>query len=178
MILDSNCNHLDAFLSNDLSDDNRAVFESHLEECPTCHDAMDQQQWIDGLLNSPARVQLERPSATILDSFHVSPTKRQRRIAQAACGLAMAATLLIVLSAWQLNQQAIGPSVVEQHSVATTPPTTTLTPAQSLTTFVPTSDSIVVPLESPSADVTVMQVYPTTDAERRWRLEATLSTNL
>ena len=45
-------------------------------------------------------------------------------------------------------------------------------------TFVSTTDAIVVPLESPSSDVTVVQVYPTTDTERHWRLEAVLSTNL
>ena len=93
----SNCNNLDAYLSDDLSGDERAIFESHLEECATCRDAVDEQQWIDDLLQSPERTQLERPSATILDSFRVSIAQRRRRVVQATCGLAAAATLLIAV---------------------------------------------------------------------------------
>ena len=65
MSMNSKCNNLDAYLRDDLSVDERAAFESHLEECDACREAMDQQQWIDGLLQSPTRIQLERPSVTI-----------------------------------------------------------------------------------------------------------------
>ena len=40
MNLDSNCNNLDAYLSGDLLGDNRAIFESHLEGCPACSNAL------------------------------------------------------------------------------------------------------------------------------------------
>lgn len=97
---------------------------------------------------------------------------------QATCGLAAAATLLIALGLRQLNRQANGPLKSEEPSVAVTEPAHAPTAAQPSATFVSTSDAIVVPLESSSTDVTIVQVYPTTDTERHWRLEAVLSTNL
>ena len=54
MSLNNSCNNLDAYLSHDLPEDARAIFESHLEACPACRDEVDQQQWIDDLLHSSA----------------------------------------------------------------------------------------------------------------------------
>jgi predicted anti-sigma-YlaC factor YlaD len=178
MNLNSNCENLDAYLSHDLPGDNRPIFESHLEDCPACRDAVDQQQWIDSILCSPARIQLERPPVTILDSLRVSLAQRRRRLLQAACGLATAATLLIAVGLLELNPQANGNLGSAENSVAVTAPAHTPPPVQPAASFVSTSDAIVVPLESPSDEVTIVQVYPTTDTERRWRLEAVLSTNL
>jgi anti-sigma factor RsiW len=174
MNLNNRCNNLDAYLSDDLTGDERANFESHVEECSACRDAAEQQHWIDNLLHSPERVQIEQPSVTVLDSFRVSLAQRQRRVLQAACGLAAAATLLIAVGLVKLNPQANGPLKSEERSVAVTEPAPAPTPAQPPATFVSSSDAIVVPVESPSTDVTIVQVYPTTDAERRWRLEQSL----
>jgi anti-sigma factor RsiW len=178
MNLNNDCHDLDAYLSDDMPGDKRAIFESHFEGCPACRDEVDQQRWIDDLLHSPARIQLDTPSVTILDSFRVSVAQRRRRILQAACGLAAAATLLIAFGLLELHRQAIGTWKSEEHSVAVSEATHAPAPVQPAATFVSTSDTIVVPLESPSADVTIVQVYPTTDTERRWRLEAALFTNL
>lgn len=173
-----NCENLDAYLSHDLPGDNRPIFESHLEDCPACRDAVDQQQWIDSILLSPARIQLERPTVTLLDPLRRSFAKRRRHILQASCGLAAAATLLIAIGLLERSRQANGTSKSAETSLAVIEPSRAPTPAQPAATFVSTSDTIVVPLESSSTDVTIVQVYPTTDTERRWRLEATLSTNL
>ena len=97
---------------------------------------------------------------------------------RAAYGLASAATLLIAVGLLELNRQANGPLELEEHIVAVTEPAHAPTPAKAAATFVSTFDAIVVPLESASTDVTIVQVYPTTDTERRWRLEAAISTNL
>jgi hypothetical protein len=48
------------------------------------------------------------------------------------------------------------------------------TPAPAAT-FVSSSDTIAVPLESPAANVTVVEVYPTVNAQRRLQLAAALS---
>jgi len=176
MNLNNDCRELDAYLSGDLPAYNHA--ELHIEECPTCRYAIDQQQWIDELLQSPERLELELPSVTILDSLHVSLARRHRRVMQAACGLTAAATLLIAVGLVKLNRQAIGPLKSEGLGVALAEQTRAPTPAQTPASFVSTADAIVVPLESTSDDVTIVQVYPTTDTERRWRLEAVLSTNL
>ncbi len=178
MNLNSNCNNLDAFLSDELSDDQLANFESHLEECTACRDAANQQQWIDVLLQSPARVQLEPPPVTLDDLFRSSLAQRRRRVMSAACGLAAAAALLVAAGWLERNRQAVEPLKSAESSIAVAEAVHAPTSAQPTATFVSTSDAIVVPLESPSTDVTVVQVYPTTDTERRWRLEATLSANL
>ncbi len=149
----------------------RAIFESHVEGCPACRDALDRQRWIDELLHSPERIQLEQPLAAIVDILRASVAQRRRRALQAAGGLAAAATVLIAVGLLVRNRQANEPLKFEAPSVAVAQPAHAPAPVQPLATFVSTSDAIVLPLESSSADVTVMQVYPTTDTERRWRLK-------
>jgi predicted anti-sigma-YlaC factor YlaD len=174
MTRSSDCEKLDPYLAGDLSGGEVVHFESHVEECTACRDTIDEQQWIEDLLQSPARIQLERTPATILDSVHVSLAHR-RRMLQAACGFAAAAVLLIAVGWLALNRQATRPAISKTQDVAVSDSVHAPAPAHPQATFVSTADSITVPLESPSADVTVVQVYPTTDAERRWRLELTLT---
>ena len=174
----SNCQNLDAYLSNDLSTAERASFDSHLSVCPACLEAVDQQRWIDDLLQSSERIQLERPSAAILDSLRVSVAPRRRRVLQAACGLAAAASLLFAVALLKLNRQAMERLESTENSIAVAQPAHAQTSAEPQATFVSTADAIVVPVDSTSADVTIVQIYPTTDSERRARLEAALSTNL
>jgi anti-sigma factor RsiW len=184
MSVNDTCNNLDAYLADDLPGCERAAFESHLDLCPACRDAADEQQWIDGLLQSPARLQLERPPASILDSFQLSVAQRRRRVLQAACGLAAAAVLLIAIGvSLKDNQEAAQPVDRVANTSASVEPTkapTAQAPAATTrppATFISTSEAIAVPVESSSSDVTIVQVYPTTDTERRWRLELALSTN-
>lgn len=173
MTQNSDCSKLDAYLIDELSADDVTRFESHLEACAACREAIDEQNWIDGLLQSPARAQLERTPARILDSVRTSVVQRDRRILRAVFGLAAAAVLLIGAGWMALHQRVVHPkasatqeiAVVEAHLPAH---------AQPQATFVATTDAIVVPLESASSEVTVVQVYPTTDTERRWRLEQSL----
>lgn len=184
MSVNDTCNNLDAYLADDLPRSERAAFESHLDVCPACRDAADQQQWIDVLLQSPARLQLERPPGSILDSFQVSVAQRRRRVVQAACGLAAAAVLLIAVGlSMNGNQDTSQRDKVATNSIVTVDPSQTprlpepATTTQHPATFVSATDAIAVPVESSYSDVTIVQVYPTTDTERRWRLELALSTN-
>ena len=174
----SNCHNLDAYLSDDLPGDKNAIFESHLEGCPACRDAVDQLQWIDDLLHSAARSPFDLPSVAIVESLRISVAQRRRRIMKTAYGLAAAATVLIAIGLLKLNRQANETLETQKNRGAVSTPVHAAIPIRPAATFVGTSDAIVVPLESSSADVTVVQVYPTTDTERRWRLEAALSTNL
>ena len=174
----SDCGKHDAYLNGDLPVDDAARFKSHMESCAECMEVIDKQRWIDGLLHSPARLQLEHPPAAILDSIRVSLAHRRHRILQAACGLAAAAALLIATGRFALTGQGRSPTSAERRDIAVVEPTRAFAPVQPQATFVTTSEGIAVPLESTSSDVTIVQVYPTTDTERRWRLEAALSTNL
>jgi anti-sigma factor RsiW len=178
MTASSDCDKLDAYLNGDLPFDDVAGFKSHMKSCAECLEAIDEQRWIDGLLHSSARLHLEHPPAAILDSVRVSHAHRRHRILQAACGLAAAAALLIATGWLALTGQGRSPTSPEKSDMAVIEPTRARAPVQPQATFVTTSEAIAVPLESPSSEVTIVQVYPTTDTERRWRLEAALSTNL
>jgi anti-sigma factor RsiW len=184
MSVNDTCNNLDAYLADDLPGSERAAFESHLDVCPACHDAVDEQQWIEDLLQSPARLQFEWPPALVLDSLRASVTRRRRRVVQAACGLAAAAVLLIAVGlSLNGNHETAQPVDRVTNTIASVEPTQVPTAQESATTtrqpatFVSTSEAIAVPVESSSSDVTIVQVYPTTDTERRWRLKLALSTN-
>ena len=169
MTTNSDCNKLDAYLADDLPVDEALRFESHFEECGACREAIDEQNWVDRLLQSPVRI-----PATILDSFHPSLSHRRRRVWQAACGLAAAAVLIIAVGWLELNRQARLPSISKVQDVAVAETVQATAPSKPQATFVSSTDAIAVSLESPSADVTIVQVYPTTDTERRWRLEQSL----
>jgi anti-sigma factor RsiW len=171
----SDCEKLDAYLAGDLSDSEFIHFESHVEECTACREAIDEHQWIENLLQSPARIQLERPPTIIVDSVHLSVAHRRRRVLQAACGLAAAAVLLIAVGWLGLNRQSTRRVISKIQDVAVAEPVHAPAPTQPQATFVTTSDAIAVPLESSSADVSIVQVYPTTETERRLRLELTLT---
>ncbi len=175
MTLNNDCEKLDAYLTGDLSDQDCAHFELHVEECAACREAVDQQLWIDGLLQSSARIQLEIPPTAIFKSVCSSLTQRRRRVLQAACGLAAAAVLIVAFGWLELNRQAMRRAVPEAQSVAVIEAVHAPALVPPPATFISTADAIAVPLESPAADVTVVQVYPTTDTERRWQLELTLS---
>ena len=174
MTTSSDCIKLDAYLADDLLGDAALHFESHLEECDACREAIDEQNWVDGLLQSPARTQLERAPAEILDSFRSSLSQHRRRVCQAACGLAAAAVLIIAVGWLELNRQARLPTISKALDVAVAETVHATSSNRPQATFVASTDAIAVSLESPSTDVTIVQVYPTTDTERRWRLEQSL----
>jgi anti-sigma factor RsiW len=174
MTINSDCNNLDAYLADDLPVDEALFFESHLEECGACREAIDEQRWVDSLLQSPVRIQIERTPAEILNSFHTSLSHRRRRVWQAACGLAAAAVLIIAVGWLELDRQARRPSISKVQDIAVAQTVHATAPSKPQATFVASTDAIAVSLESPSTDVTIVQVYPTTDTERRWRLEQSL----
>ena len=157
----SECENLDAFLDDELGVDAARHFEAHLRECAACREAIDEQRWIDSLLHSSAAVQLETAPDKILESVRTSIARR-RRAMLAACGLAAAAAVVIVAIGWTslLNRQAIGPTA-SPLATTTVPshPGRTATPPRA--TFVGGPDVIVVPVESPHPDVTIVRVYPT-----------------
>jgi anti-sigma factor RsiW len=174
MINNTDCNKLDAYLADDLSADAALRFESHLQECDACRETIDEQNWIDGLLQSPARIQIEHTPTRVLDSLRPSAAQRDRRKLQAAYGFAAAAVLLIGLGWFTLRRHGMPPKASVTQDVAVVHAAHVPAREQPQATFVASTDAIAVSLESPSTDVTIVQVYPTTDTERRWRLEQSL----
>jgi anti-sigma factor RsiW len=171
----SSCDNLDAYWDGGLTSAERAVFESHLETCSACRDALDEQRWIDDQLRSPGRIQLEQSPTLLVASIRKSLTQQRRKRLRAACGLAAAAVLLIAAGWLKLNREATGPITERANSVAAVEAVHSPPRPRPQATFESTTDAIVIPLESPDPDVTVVQVYPTTATERRWRMELVIS---
>jgi hypothetical protein len=150
-------------------------------------DDVDQQRWIDELLRSPAARQWEAaPRAT----FAAALKRRRRR--GLALGMAAAASVAAAMAwAFIAHPGRIGPGIAaetlavssrpkEAKAIAPPSPLPTrqvkkMPAAAAEATFVSSSDAIAVPLESPAANVTVVKVYPTVNAQRRLQLAATLS---
>ena len=164
------CENLDPFLSDDLSDEATEHFEAHLAHCAVCRDAVDRQRWIDGLLTSPERIELESLPTALPYSMRTSIAWRRRKTSALACGLAAAAVLVVAVG-WTalLSGQARGPGVREMASgpigVAEPSPRPSVAGRETgeppRATFVGGPDVIVVPVESRHPDVTIVRLFPT-----------------
>jgi hypothetical protein len=166
----NHCDNLDAYLAEDLPPDAATQFSLHLTQCEVCQEAVEEQQWIDGLLRSKLGTDLEIAPAKLLYPLRTAISRRRVRLKVAACGLA-AATLCIVAIGWTtlLNRQP-NDSVIEManpiasqnkkpHSeFVDATPEVTPTPRA---TFVGGPDMIVIPVDSPHPDVTIVRVYTT-----------------
>ncbi|HEY3391220.1 MAG TPA: zf-HC2 domain-containing protein [Lacipirellulaceae bacterium] len=164
------CENLDPYLAHDLSPDDSDRYEAHLHACDACREAISEQRWIDALLGSPERLELERVSPALAGSVRDSILSRRRRARLVACGLAAAAMFVIAVG-WTavLNRQATGPAL--NQIAGTTLPDNELSPSPSLRTrgtaeapravFVGGTDVITVPVPSRHPNVTIVRVYPT-----------------
>jgi anti-sigma factor RsiW len=155
------CDQLDAYLADDLSCDDHARFETHLSQCEACREAIDQQRWIDAMLCSPLRMQLEPVPTNLVQRPVTATPPRGRRVLIAACGLVSAAAVLIALSWSLLNRQAMNnPNQTSNtHSTAKSSPAHVERPP--VATFVGGPDVIAVPIASRAPNVTIVQIYPT-----------------
>jgi hypothetical protein len=164
------CEDLDAFLADGLSPHDRVRYERHLAACETCREAANQQHWIDLLLSSPERLELERVSPALRSSVRVSIASRVRQARLVACGLAGAAALVIAVG-WTValsRHAAYSPAdqIAETGNRDNEP-----SPSPSLrgrgkaeaprAVFVGGMDVITVPVASRHPNVTIVRVYPT-----------------
>jgi hypothetical protein len=92
-----------------------------------------------------------------------------------ACGLAAAATLFMVAVTWPLKDTdptSDSRQPATHHVASITPTANKPTPLRAA--FVSNGDTIAVPIESADEDVTIVQLYPTTETVRRTRNELAL----
>jgi len=120
------------------------------------------QHWIDGLLTSDEA--MAAAPASLRNGVYRALSRKQRLTA--ACGLATAAAALAVVLLWPRESP-----VRNDHQATATPIGTPLRPAP-VATFVGRGDLIVVPIESDDPTVTIVQVYATNLAKKRWRRKA------
>ncbi len=175
----SDCDNLDAYFADDLPVNAAMLFAQHIEQCATCREAVAQQRWINALLSSDACATVEPIPPTLRDTLRAAIARRRQAARFIACGLAAAATLAIVAVGWtlQLNRRADGPrDPTTDHLTAHIDlvNSESANAAPSRATFVSNGDTIAVSLESADDNVTIVQLYPTTETERRTQNELTL----
>jgi anti-sigma factor RsiW len=173
------CENLDAYLAKELPAGAAAHFARHLDECEPCRHALDQQRWIDRLLASSEIESLEPAPPELRDALRTSIGHRRRAAQLFACSLAAAAAVAIVAAGWtlMLNRQAMHVAGPTTGHIAKTDVSESLESSHSTAphaTFVSNGDTIAVPLESTDDEVTIVQLYPTTETERRTRRELAL----
>ncbi len=161
----SECQQLDAHLNGALPKHEATRFTAHLTACEPCRAAVEQQAWLEGLLRDSATAEAVPAGVTLAIDRVIVRTRRHRLL---ACGFAAAAVLLLAFNIdfaahTKLNE-------VTSHTTQHTPPTTPV--ATPVATFVGSDDMIVVPHDSPYPNVTIVEVYPTMSARRRWQREA------
>jgi anti-sigma factor RsiW len=153
------CHYLEDYLDGELAPGESARFAAHLDQCPTCREVVDEQQWIDGLLRAPASAQLETPSTALLESFR-GAVARRLQFPRWAVGVAAAAAVLLVAVGWivTLTRHADGVGAAAIPDVAAIERDDEVLRGA---TFVGGPDVIVVPVASPHPEVTIVRIFPT-----------------
>jgi anti-sigma factor RsiW len=172
------CDLLDAFLDGELNAAEMASFEAHLSQCADCAESARQQQWIDGALRASEGAARVAPPVVLAAIADVRRKQWLQRLL--AGGLAAAASVAIVAAvAWHTLRLAPGSargSLTTPHSVAQREATPGRSPgldeavpvgAKIAATFTASGGGIAIPVASDSPDVTIVQFYPTTEADRR-----------
>jgi Putative zinc-finger len=168
----NDCQNLDAYLDGELTPGEGARFAAHLTDCPACREAVDEQQWIDGLLRAPAIAQRETSPPALVESFRRAIARRLRYSRLAAGGAVAAAAVLLVAVGWAVKLHLDSDGLSGREVVSLSGAALDVdepSPAPSLTgrgndsgaTFVGGPDLIVVPVESHHPEVTIVRVYPT-----------------
>jgi anti-sigma factor RsiW len=173
------CDNLDAYLAEDLPAEEAAQFARHLDQCEPCRNAIDQQRWIDKLLTSNEIASLEPAPPVLRHALRTSLGRRRRAVQLIACGLAAAAAIVIVAAGWtlKLHRQPTNVAGPTTGPIAKTDVSETSESSHSVAphaTFVSNGDTIAVPLDSADDNVTIVQLYPTTETARRTRLKLIL----
>jgi anti-sigma factor RsiW len=179
------CQWLDAFLDDELRGKEATRFEAHLTQCHACQEAFEQQGWIDAGLLLDAATSPPAPAAVLTTAAEtIVAIHRQQRVRRLIAGSLAAAASLALLAAWQFSApgsaggSASLPNDVVQRD-ATRRQSRGLqeersTPAKSVATFTAGGGGIAIPIASDSPEVTVVQFYSTTEADRRMQRQREL----
>jgi anti-sigma factor RsiW len=170
------CDNLDAYLVEELSPEAASQFLQHLDACDECRHAVDEQNWIDGLLRSDVCRSHETAPVSLIESIRDATMVHRRRSAFLVAGsFAAVAAAILVAAGWTLalSRQATKVAATDPAAATDTITQPAVSPGvvRTKAVFVGTGEAIAVPIESSDDNVTVVQLYPTTDTERRLRRE-------
>jgi anti-sigma factor RsiW len=189
------CASLDDYLDRELAGEAGLRFETHLASCAACRDAIAQQRWIDAALRSSVAT---NPVAlttlrTAMSGSIASARRKQRQRRLLTASFAIAASVAIAATvAWHTLPLAPGSargSLPTPHHVAqrdATPgrsagleeaspqPAEKIAAATPVATFTAGGNGIAISIASESPEVTIVQFYSTTDADRRMQTQRKL----
>jgi anti-sigma factor RsiW len=148
------CSNLDNYLLGDLTPADEAAFAAHLQACNDCREAVDEQQWINNLLEASSQLETEIPPPHIASELRVVAASRESyRNRAVAIAFATAAALLVAVT-WLLNHPA--GTLPERITTLNQIPNA---PEPPHAVFVAGSGAIAVPVESRHPDVTIVRIY-------------------
>ena len=176
------CELLGAFLDGELKAAEMASFEAHLLQCADCRESVTQQRWIDGALRADEVATQTAPSSVLAATAKaITNVRRKQRLRRMLAGSLAAAASVALLAAWQLREPPLAPG--SAGGAAATPNGVVqreATPRQSrgledeprassknAATFTAGGSGIAIPVASDSSEVTIVQFYSTTEADRR-----------
>jgi anti-sigma factor RsiW len=183
--MSSVCDNLDDYLAGALTGDAAAHFSSHLRTCEACSEAADEQRWIDRLLTSSDRLELEPTPRALVETVS-KPASRPWFMPGRYAGaiIAAAAAILVATGLVLLNREAINDThATAEVEAAVDDGQTAKNEEQKETgaTFVADSNAIAVPVKSHRPSVTIVRVYPTFQPQvdsRTAAIEPAYATNL
>jgi len=176
------CELLDAFLDGELNAVEMASFEAHLSQCDDCREAVRQQKWIDGALRADEAASQTAPHALLAATAEaIMNVRRKQRLRRLLAGSLAAAASVALLAAWQLRAPHLAPgsaggpvttsnNVVKRDATPRRSRGLEEEPRASskiAATFTAGGNGIAIPVASDSPDVTIVQFYSTTEADRR-----------
>ena len=167
------CDRLDDYLLDGLSEEEASAFEAHLAGCSTCRDELEHQRRIDGLL-AQGTGRFEAVPRWLIDRIEGRVHRSaRRRVVRLAGGLSAAALAVSALAVW-LTVGGLGPGNNRQPLVhervepgddgnQVDPPggpTPRPQPVASVSIADP-SAAILVPVETKQPNVSIVWIYPT-----------------
>ena len=115
------CSNLDSYLLGELSPADEVAFAEHIDSCEECREAVEEQQWIDDLLEASTRLESEVPPPRIVSELRVSVARRES-FRRRAVGIALAtAAALLIATTWLLHNP--GANFPEHVATTTEVPT-------------------------------------------------------
>lgn len=155
------CENLDAYLADDLLVDAAAAFEEHLECCDECRDAVAEQGWIEALLRSPERLEVEAAPRHLVETtkLQVAGGARQRR--RWAAGAFAAAASVVIALGWIAIQPRSSDNDADDRAATPTASKPAPEAVPPTSTFIADANAIAIPMVSKHPNITIVRVYPT-----------------
>lgn len=162
------CNHLDGYLGDALAPNELEAFVAHMDDCPSCRQALAEQRRLEQLLNRATLASSPVPAGLVDRIEDCLLAARRRRIATWSVGLAATVFLGIGATLWFMRST---PELVNERQLTQVVPVpaadVAVTPPRVEVTVTSSSEVVAVPVPSRNPNVTILWMYPTRHASAR-----------